>query len=160
MIARELYEQFSGTLKPDSTEMTTQTESKLKRILGSVGAVVAGLIATVVLSISSDLLMHATSIYPPWGEPMSDAQFSLATIYRSIFGVLGGYITARLAAFQPMEHALALGLIGFVLAIIGTVASWNGGPEYGRKWYPISLILVAIPSAWLGGKLHTRRANK
>jgi hypothetical protein len=35
----------------------------------------------------------------------------------------------------------------------GTVATWNRGPEFGPKWYPIALMLIAIPTAWLGGNL-------
>jgi len=160
MIEQELYEQFSGASKGHSTVSTTPTESKVKRAFRSAGAVFAGLIATIVLSLGSDVLMHATEIYPPWGEPMSDSQFSIATVYRAVFGVAGSYIAARLSPFQPMEHALALGVIGFILALVGLIATWNAGPEYGRKWYPITLVLISIPCAWLGGKLHTRRASK
>jgi hypothetical protein len=46
-----------------------------------------------------------------------------------------------------------LGVIGCLLAILGTVATWNSGPEFGPKWYPIALIVIAIPTTWIGGKL-------
>jgi len=49
--------------------------------------------------------------------------------------------------------ALVLGVIGVVLSLIGTIATWNRGPEFGPKWYPLALIVTAIPTAWIGGKL-------
>lgn len=77
----------------------------------------------------------------------------LATIYRTVYGVLGAYVAARLAPYRPMTHALVLGGIGFFVSILGTVVTWNKGPEYGQHWYPITLIVLAIPTAWLGAKL-------
>ena len=49
-----------------------QTPGKLIRILRSIGAILMGLIAITILSIGTDLIMHSTGIYPPWGEPMTD----------------------------------------------------------------------------------------
>ncbi len=88
---------------------------------------------------------------------MDDALFLVATAYRTIYGVLAGYIAARLAPDRPMQHALALGVIGVLASLGGTIATWNRGPEFGPKWYPITLIVLAIPCAWLGGALHRRR---
>ena len=39
------------------------------------------------------------------------------------------------------------------MSIAGTVATWNRGPEFGPKWYPLSLVAIAMPCAWAGGKL-------
>ena len=131
-----------------------------RRILPNVGAVVAGFFACFILSIVTDLVLHAAGIFPPWGQPMSDALFVLATAYRTVFTVAGGYITARLAPDRPMGHALTLGIVGLFAAIAGTVATWNKGPEFGPKWYPLALVALAIPCTWLGGKLATRVAIK
>jgi len=46
-----------------------------------------------------------------------------------------------------------LGMLGFVVSIIGAVVTWNMGPAYGPHWYPVALVVLAIPTAWLGGKL-------
>jgi hypothetical protein len=88
------------------------------------------------------------------GQPMSDALFVLATVYRTIYTVAGGYITARLAPEQPMTHVLILGLVGTAAALASVVATWNAGPELGPKWYPIALAVLALPSVWMGGKLN------
>jgi surface polysaccharide O-acyltransferase-like enzyme len=133
------------------------SESKpQRRFLRSVGAVLAGLLVVVIITTATDALLHATGIFPPWGQPMSDSLFVLAFAYRIVYGILGGYITARLAPDKPVKHAIVLGAVGFVLSLAGAVATWNRGPEFGPKWYPLALIAIAIPTAWLGGKLVSR----
>ena len=124
-----------------------------RNILRSVGAVVAGLLVVIIITTATDALLHATGIFPPWGQPMSDSLFLLAFAYRIVYGIVGGYITARLAPDKPVMHAVVLGAIGFVLSLAGAAATWNRGPEFGPKWYPLALIVIAIPTAWLGGKL-------
>src|SRR5262249_5289900 len=103
--------------------------------------------------LGTDQILHLSRIYPPWGQPMREALFLLATAYRLVYGVVGSYITARLAPDKPMKHALAGGMIGLVLSIAGAVATWSRGPAFGPHWYPILLILTAMPCAWAGGKL-------
>lgn len=125
----------------------------------SFGAVFAGLILIIVLSLGTDILMHATGIYPPWFKPMSTPLWILATAYRIVYGIAGGYLTARLAPNRPMGHAFVLGLVGFVMSIAGAASTWNMGPEFGPKWYPILLVLIALPCSWLGGKLFVRQAH-
>ena len=130
------------------------TETKpQRRILRRVGAVLAGLLFIIIITTATDALLHATGIFPPWGQPMSDSLFVLALAYRIVYGIAGGYLTARLAPDKPVKHAVVLGAIGFVLSLAGAAATWNRGPEFGPKWYPIALIVIAIPTAWLGGKL-------
>ncbi len=119
----------------------------------SVGALLAGFLAVVILSIGTDALLHAMGIFPPLGQPMSDALFLLATAYRIVYGVAGSYITARLAPDRPMQHALVGGAVGLVLSIVGAVATWNRVPSLGPHWYPLVLVATALPCAWLGGQL-------
>ena len=132
-----------------------------KNTLKSIGAVLAGFVAVVVLSLGTDLVLHATGVFPPWDQRMSDALFLLATVYRTIYCIAGSYIAARLAPDRPMAHALVLGVVGLVVSTAGSVATWNKGPEFGPHWYPVALVVTAIPCAWLGGRLrimqlHTR----
>ena len=125
----------------------------------SVWAIFAGFLVVVVLSIATDLLMHVVGVMPPIGQPVTDKPLLVATIYRSIYAILGSYITARLAPYQPMLHALWGGVIGLVLGVIGAVTTWNRGPEFGPHWYPIALIVVALPCAWVGGKIAERQMS-
>jgi hypothetical protein len=54
-----------------------------------------------------------------------------------------------------MRHALVLGVIGLVLSLAGAIVTipMNLGPS----WYPIALVVTALPCAWLGGFLHSKR---
>ncbi len=122
------------------------------------GAVAAGVLAIFVLSLGTDEVLHLTGVYPPWGQPMSDALFLLATSYRLLYGVVGGYLTARLAPDRPMRHAMILGLVGLVLSSVGLVIAARGGPEFGPMWYPVALVVTALPCAWAGGRLYSGAA--
>ncbi len=127
--------------------------------LKSIAAVLAGILLVVILSLGTDILMHATGIFPPWFQPMSTALWLLATAYRIVYGIAGGYITARLAPDRPMRHAVILGLIGLVMSIAGAAGTLNKGPEFGPTWYPLSLVVTALPCAWLGGKLFVSKLH-
>jgi hypothetical protein len=70
-----------------------------------------------------------------------------------VFGVVGSYIAARLAPEGPMLHAMAVGVLGFVAGVAGAIGTWNRGAEFGPHWYPVALIVIALPCAWLGGKI-------
>lgn len=133
-----------------------------QRNLRRISAVLAGLLAVIVITTAIDILLHATGVFPPWGEPMPDRLFLLALAYRVVLGGAGGYIAARLAPDRPMQHALVLGVVALAISVAGTVATWNAGPAFGPKWYPLALIAVAVPCSWAGGRLcrkqpaHTR----
>jgi hypothetical protein len=119
--------------------------------LRSVGAVFSGICANF-LAVPVDAILHATGVFPAPGQDMSDTLFGLAFAYRSIFAVLGGWITARLAPSSPRAHAMALGGLGLLLSTAGTIAQWN----LGHHWYPISLIVLCLPASWFGARLSHR----
>lgn len=128
-------------------------ETNPTNTLRSIGAVVAGVVTIIILSLATDVILHATGIYPPWFQPMADPLWGLALAYRIVYGVLGGYMAARFAPGKAMIHALIVGLIGLALTIVGVAMHWHKGPEYGPKWFNLGLVLTALPCAWAGGKL-------
>jgi hypothetical protein len=128
-----------------------------RRIGRSIAALLAGFALVVILSISIDVALRVIGIFPAFNTPMSDSLFLLATAYRTLIGVAGSYLTARLAPNRPMQHALLGGAIGLLLSIIGAVTTWNRGPDFGPHWYPLALVMLAMPTAWVGGKLVTKR---
>ena len=130
-----------------------------KKTLKSIAAMVAGFVVVVVLSLGTDVVLHAAGVFPPWDQRMSDALFLLATVYRTIYCIAGSYIAARLAPNRPMAHALVLGVMGFIISTAGAVATWNRGPAFGPHWYPLALIVLAMPQAWVGGKLYEIQAR-
>jgi hypothetical protein len=161
MIEQNVFQQSTGRLVQGDNRRVDNTKAKrFSRILRSIGAVLSGLIATVVLSLGTDFLMHATGVYPAWSQPMDDSQFALATAYRSVYAITGSYVSALVASFQPMQHAVALGVVGMVLATKGAITTWNAGPQFARRWYAIALILLSIPYGWLGGKVRVRQLSK
>ena len=127
-------------------------------MIRSIGAVLAGFLAVVVLSIGTDFALQAAGIFPPLGQRVPDRLILLATAYRTVYSIAGSYLAARLAPNRPMRHALALGVLGLVASTAGAVATWNAGPAYEPKWYPLALIALALPGAWVGGKLFGHRS--
>jgi hypothetical protein len=126
-----------------------------RRTARGIGAVLAGLLAIVILSTATDAVLHAAGVYPPFPQRMAEGLFLLATAYRIVYGVIGCYLTARLAPRRPLRHALILGGIGTVIATAGAAAMW----EYGPGWYSIVIILISLPCAWAGARLHQASAR-
>jgi hypothetical protein len=115
-------------------------------------AVFVGFIAVVVLSLGTDQILHVLQIYPPWGEPMYDTGLNtLALTYRTIYTLLGGFITARLAPRAPMRHVMVLALIGLAAGTAGAIVAITQA-DLGPSWYPIALAVTAYPATWIGGR--------
>ena len=124
-------------------------------IVRSLGAIFAGLIAVVALSTAVDFLLETAGVIPA-PEHFSDyneGHLALALAYRTVINAFGCWLAARLAPGHPMAHALILGAIGMALAALGAIVMWG----VGAHWYPIALVIEALPCAWIGGKLAERR---
>ncbi|NOT59366.1 MAG: hypothetical protein HOP19_03980 [Acidobacteria bacterium] len=135
--------------------MTNETKLPPRQFGRSAIAIFIGFLAVVVLSLGTDQLMHSLDIYPPWGQPMNETSDNLlALTYRCVYGALGSYLAAKFAPRNPMRHALILGGIGFVLSLLGALATIP--LKLGPAWYPISLVVTALPCAWLGGALQRK----
>jgi hypothetical protein len=136
----------------------TSPPPPLRRLWRSTAAVLAGFVAVVVLSLGTDQILHMLTVYPPWGQPMADGLFGLATAYRIVYTIAGGYLTARLAPHAPVRHALILGLVGLVSGIAGVMVN-IAKPELGPLWYAIAVAVTGPPCAWLGGVLYGNRQS-
>jgi hypothetical protein len=124
----------------------------------SIWAVVAGVLFIIVVTTLVDVALHMAGVYPPWDQPIGDGLALLATAYRVVISVAGAWLTAKLAPAKPMKHAMILGYVGVVLGLIGLAATWNAG--LGPRWYPIALVVLAIPQCWLGGKIYEMKSAK
>ncbi len=124
----------------------------------SILAGVTGVLTVVVLSTVTDLLLVRAGVLPALGRIASDGVLLLATAYRTLYGVLASYVTARLAPSRPMLHAMVLGCIGVVVNLGGVVADWNGA--MGSRWYPWALVVLALPQSWLGGWIRKRQESR
>lgn len=128
-------------------------------IVRTILAVFAGIATVVALSEGTDALLRAAGIFPPLTDKAAytNEMFAAATVYRTLAGVAGGYVTATLAPANPMQHAAVLGIIGLALSVAGVVA--NAVNHMGPDWYPIALAITAFPSAWIGGRLRSTRTK-
>ena len=125
----------------------------MKNKLKSVGAVIAGFVALATLSIITDIILGKAGVMKT--DPFAENPawlIAVIILYRTIFNTIGCYLGARLAPGKPMKHAMILGTIGVVLTLVGLIVAWDVPP----RWYPISLIVLTLPAAWLGGKLATK----
>lgn len=117
----------------------------------SARAVFIGFVTVALASVVTDALLHATGIMPD--GPLFDVPLVvLALGYRTLYTVLGAYVTARLAPSHPLRHALLLGAIGMIPATAGAILLRDLGPA----WYAWGLVVEALPCAWLGGWLYAR----
>jgi hypothetical protein len=128
-------------------------------VLKGIGAVLAGTVAIIVLSVGTDEILRVAGVLAAQGQTVSNALLLLATAYRTVYGIGGGYIAARLAPDRPMLHAVILGTIGVVLCAAAAAATWNAGPNFSPHWYPLTLLVLAIPQSWLGAKLRPMRTG-
>jgi hypothetical protein len=134
----------------------TNAATQPRRVWQSTGAVLLGFVAVVLLSLGTDQVLHMLNVYPPWGQPMYDPRLNfLALAYRCVYAVIGSYIAARFSPGNPMTHAIVLGIIGLVLSTVGAITAISMA-DLGPNWYPISLVLTALPCAWLGGVLYRK----
>mgnify|MGYP003350829657 CR=1 FL=1 len=124
-----------------------------RRLARSLLSLFAGFVVVVVLSLGTDAAMHAAGIFPALGQVMNDSLFALALAYRNIYGIVGGYVTARLAPDRPLRHCILSGMIGLVITAFGAVVTWDQGPEFGPHWYSLALMATALPDAWAGARL-------
>jgi hypothetical protein len=123
----------------------------------SAWAILAGFLVAVVVTTLIDVVLHVVGVFPPLKEPLTDGLALVASSYRVVIGIACAWLTARLAPRDPMRHVMILGGLGSVAALIGVVATWNLG--LGPRWYPISLVVLALPQSWVGGRLFERQTN-
>ncbi len=118
-------------------------------IFKSIAAVSAGLITVIALSIVTDIAMETIGIFPPRNQVYPTGMLVLALLYRCLYGIMGGYVTAKLSPSNPVRHAVILGIIGTLISLMGAIVSWN----LSANWYPVALVITALPCTWLGGRL-------
>src|SRR2546429_9488029 len=105
----------------------------------SIVAVLVGMVVGVAITLGTDEILHIVGVFPPWGASMIgfDGALLLATSYRTVYGVLGSYIMARLPPDRPMQHALWGGFLGLLVGIARTAATGTKGPVLVPPWDPL-----------------------
>jgi hypothetical protein len=125
------------------------------KILKGIGAVLAGFIFVFITHTGTDFVLEKLGIFPTPEKGFHITWMVVtATIYRSIYTVAGGYLTASLAPDPPMRYVITLGLIGLAVSTLAAIATIP--MKLGPAWYPIALAVLSLPCVWLGGKLRTK----
>ncbi|PYS89852.1 MAG: hypothetical protein DMF62_06260 [Acidobacteria bacterium] len=128
------------------------------RILKSILAVLAGLIFIIFSHSLTDFILESFGIFPPPSEGLHVTWMLLLALgYRTVLSIVGCFITAKLAPQNAMKHAVILGFIGVFLSTVGAVIGIQ--MNLSDTWYPIALILVSLPCAWIGGRLASSNAK-
>lgn len=116
-------------------------------MLRSILSVLAGWAAVGVLVVLTDLVLgkmfpseYAAGRIPP--DRLAALSLAAATLY----SVLGGWITVKLAKSAPWRHALYLILWGELMGVLSAIATWG----QIQAWYQIGL-LIAWPIAVAAG---------
>lgn len=122
----------------------------MNKIFKNAGAILMGVITVVVLSIGTDTILENLGIFPAFGtEELNTWMLLLALVYRCIFTIAGGFVTAKLSAERPKRNVKILAIIGVIGGALGVVAGW----DLSAHWYPIAIFLTAYPLTILGGKI-------
>jgi hypothetical protein len=126
-----------------------------KNTLKSIGAVLGGFIFIVITHTATDAILESIGVLPKGNLYVSTGLILFVLFYRAVFSLGGCYLTAKLAPTNPMKHALILGGIGTVLSALGAIATAD--MNLGPAWYAWTLVVIALPVSWLGGKLYVSR---
>lgn len=125
----------------------------------SILAIVAGFVLTGALNMGTNTLLSrvAPDLVPPPGTPNTNtAALLLVCAYVALFGILGCYVTARLAPSRPLLHALVMGGIALAMSIPVTISVWNDTPA----WFNVYNLLAVMPYAYLGGRIRERELSR
>ena len=118
-------------------------------IIRSIFAVLAGNFVWTVMWIGSNAII--TSLNPAVYEGrVEDVGVLSFTILRSvIFSIIAGYLTAWLARWGEIKHAVALGVLQLTFGIVVSAQTFNVLP----MWYHLIFNLLLIPGNVFGGWL-------
>jgi hypothetical protein len=98
-------------------------------------------------NLSKEEIRHAYQVL------MQDVRYlTLGLILGTASTVLGGYLAARLARSMPYYNALAFGVLGMLIGVIGTADV--------PTWLMVVGLGLSLPAALLGGHIAKLRMSK
>ena len=126
---------------------SAQAGSGGKQVRRSTLAVAAGFVLAPFLSRSVDVLLERTGVFPTVAQQQADG-----------FDVLWMNVVALCYRNRPARHVHILGLIATAVAAIANVAvaMTPATANVLPAWFSVALVLMAYPTAWLGGRLYLR----
>lgn len=114
----------------------------------SILAVLAGWGSVGVLVVLTDGLLHM--LHPgeyTEGKMPPDHLAAISLFTSTMYSIVGGWITARIAQAKPWHHILGLIVWGELMGIASMIATWG----QIQAWYQIGLIVAWAPAVVAGG---------
>ena len=120
-------------------------------VLKSIGAVIVGFMAIVVLVLTTTPLIVRLILKDP-SRPPTAAYLTVNLLLGFAFAVVGGWIAAHLAPSGSLWHAIALAVGVLVLGV--ATAAQGGAVRAGQpQWYAWMLPFIGATGAVIGGLL-------
>lgn len=117
----------------------------MRSLLSVVLGYVVMLVAVLAGQVAFTALGSGMTIRP--GEQPDTAYFLFNLSTGFFFLMIGGYVTALLAGYWELEHALGLAALSVTMCIVSMVKYAGDQP----LWYSIALIFLSIPGTLIGG---------
>lgn len=121
----------------------------------SIVAVVVGFVLTGALNVGTNALLARVmpGLVPADGPVTDPAALILVCAYVAVFGILGCWVTARLAPSRPMLHALVLGALALAMSVPVAMQNWGDAPA----WFNVFNLVAVMPYAYIGGWLREQQ---
>ena len=124
-------------------------------VVRSVVSVAAGFFAVMVLGAAADIVLGQLqpNAFDAQGHVRAESALFIKLAYETLFALLAGYITARIAVRKPFNHVLIMAAIVLAGRAFIAVATWDVVP----LWFNLGVLALIIPAALLGAKLSELR---
>ena len=126
-------------------------------VVRSVVSVAAGFFAVMVLGAAADIVLSqvSTNAFDAHGHARAESTLFIKLGYETLFALLAGYITARIAVRKPFTHVLVMSAIVLAGRAFIAVATWDVVP----LWFNLGVLVLIIPAALLGAKVSELRTR-
>lgn len=120
----------------------------------SVFAVLTGYITMMVTVGLATFVVQAAE--PAWfkpGAPPATPYLALSVAYSVVAAFCGGWLTGRIAGTKPLQHAIAMAVLGCVLSTLpALVFGVRTEPRWLQAVPSVLMPAVAIAGGWLRAK--------
>lgn len=126
-------------------------------VVRSVVSVAAGFFAVMVLGAAADVVLAQAlpNAFDAQGHARAESTLFIKLAYETLFALLAGYVTARIAVRKPFKHVLVMAMIVLVGRALIAVATWDVVPP----WFNLGVLGLIIPAA-LGGAALSNLRNR
>lgn len=132
-------------------------------LIRSVGAVLGGFVVMAIAVMAGTIALTAALIpggmksmgAPEPGSSVPSGYLTANLILSFLAAVLGGLVTASIAASRPLNHALALAAFVAVMGIFSAKQSRGSRNYTGQPlWYPWVISAIGVAGVVAGGMIH------